>query len=306
MAIELLKEKCLSPVNVLTIGMPPAEARIGGETCMPFLFDEGAMPHAPAVALEIFDCEPSEWPDHLVNYYRESLKDPVRWAKKCLADSGAKALCVRAASVHPDNGGRGADKAAAAIKAIAESVRVPLVIVGSGDDERDNEVMPKVSQALKGMNCMLGFASQNNYKTITATALADGHSLIAESPIDVNIAKQLNILISDMGFDPARIAMHPTTASLGYGSEYVYSIMERARLAAFIGDKMLSMPFVLFAGAEVWRTKEAKESTEAQAVNWEIATAVSMLQAGGDLVVMRHPAAAKAVGAYIGSMMMSR
>ena len=117
-----------------------------------------------------------------------------------------------------------------------------------------------MSQALKGSNCSFGIATQNNYKTLTATCLADGHSIIAESPIDINIAKQVNILISDMGFDPRKIVMHPTTTSLGYGMEYVYSIMERARLAAFIGDKMLAMPFVLFVGSEVWKTKEAKEA----------------------------------------------
>jgi len=195
------------------------------------------------------------------------------------------------------------DQAVAVLMSIAKEVRVPLIVVGSGDDERDNEVLPKVSQALKGENCLLGLASQNNFKTLTATCLADGHSIIAESPIDVNIAKQLNILISDMGYDPGKIVMHPTTTSLGYGMEYVYSIMERARLAAFIGDKMLSMPFVLFAGQEVWRTKEAKEFGEAQGVNWEIATAVSMLQAGGDILVMRHPAAAKSVSKYIEILM---
>ncbi len=159
--------------------------------------------------------------------------------------------------------------------------------------------MPKASQALKGYNALLGMASQNNYKTITATCLADGHCLIAESPIDVNIAKQLNILISDMGFDLRRIVMHPTTASLGYGMEYTYSIMERSRLAAFIGDKMLAMPFILFTGAETWRVKESNDGGAVQGVNWEITTAVSMLQAGADILVMRHPAAAKSMAEFI-------
>lgn len=299
MAVELVKEKYNGAINTVTLGQGQNAVKIGGETGLPFLFDEGEMPHAPVVCLEIFDCEPAEWPDHLVKPFGDSVKDPVVWAKACVSQFGSKVLCVRLQSIHPDSGNRSADQAVSVVKSIAKAAGVGLVVLGCGDDERDNEVLPKVSQALKGENCLFGLASQNNYKTLTATCLADGHSIIAESPIDVNIAKQLNILISDMGFDPARIVMHPTTASLGYGSEYVYSIMERSRLAAFMGDKMLSMPFALFTGAETWRTKEAKESAESQGVNWEIATAVSMLQAGGDLLIMRHPAAAKAVTKYI-------
>lgn len=188
------------------------------------------------------------------------------------------------------------------MKKIAGAVNVPLVVIGCGEDEKDNDLLPKASQELKGRNVLLGIATQGNYKTLAATALADGHSIIAESPIDINIAKQVNILISDMGLDPARIVMHPTTTSLGYGMEYVYSIMERARLAAFIGDKMLAMPFILFVGQETWKTKEAKEAGAVQGVAWETATSVAMIQAGADLVVLRHPDSAKSVKKYIEMM----
>ncbi len=245
------------------------------------------MPNPPLVALEVFDTE----------------KDPVKLAKSYVSNLGARILCVRLQSVHPDFGNRAPGEAVATIKTIAKETGVPLIVGGSGDDEKDNEVLPLASQYLKGEGCLLGIATQNNYKTLTATCLADGHSIIAESPIDVNIAKQLNILVSDMGLDPKRIVMHPTTASLGYGMEYVYSIMERARLAAFIGDKMLAMPFILFVGQEVWRVKEAKEFGEKQGVNWEIATSAAMLQAGADILVMRHPEAAKSVMKYIDTAM---
>ncbi len=280
MPVELVKEKYNGAINALEIGTGAKAVRIGGETTLPFLFGEGSMPHKPVVALEMLDNEP---PDRI-------------------AGTGAPLLCVRLGSIHPDYGNRSADEAVAVLKSLSKKAGVPLVITGCGDAERDNEVLPAISQAFKGENYLFGIATQNNYKTLAATCLADGHSIIAESPIDINIAKQMNILISDMGFDPARIAMHPTTTSLGYGMEYVYSIMERGRLAAFLGDKMLSMPFVLFVGQEVWKTKEAKES-QAQGVNWEIATAVSMLQAGGDLIVMRDPASAKTVMRYIETLM---
>ncbi|MCM8761561.1 MAG: acetyl-CoA decarbonylase/synthase complex subunit delta [Candidatus Omnitrophica bacterium] len=305
MSIELIKEKCSAPINMVEIGGGGvgAAVRIGGQSCLPLLFEEGDCPNPPVVALEIADYQPDDWAESVRQAYGEAIKDPVAWAKACVGRFGAKILCVRLQGMHPDYGGRPADEAAEIVKAILAVTKVPLIVLGCGDDEIDNDSMPKVSQALKGHNCLLGTATQSNYKTLTATALADGHSLIAESPIDINIAKQVNILISDMGFDPKRIIMHPTTTSLGYGMEYVYSIMERGRLAAFIGDRMLAMPFVLFVGQEVWKTKEAKESVKTQGINWEIATAVSLVQAGADLLVMRHPDAAKAVERYIGIIM---
>ena len=304
MAIELVKEKYNGAINVVEIGSPCAGAiKVGGETTLPFLLKEGAMPYAPIVALEILDCIPKEWPDVLKEPFGEAVKDPVKWAKAACEKFGAKLLCVRLESVHPDFGNRPYEESVSILKAIAKEVRVPLIVMGSGDNDKDNELLPKASQALKGTNSLFGIASGENYKTLTVTCLADGHSIIAESPIDVNIAKQVNILISDMGFDSKKIVMHPTTTSLGYGMEYVYSIMERAHLAAFMGDKMLSMPFILFSGQEVWRVKEAREGAKAQGINWEITTSVSMLQAGADILVMRHPDSARAVTSYIQEMM---
>lgn len=304
MPVELLKEKYNGAINEVTIGPSDGKAmKVGGETTMPFLFQEGAMPNAPVVAMEILDIEPPDWPEFLKEPFGGVLKDPVEWAKFCVTNFGAKALCVRLQGMHPESGKRSVDQSIKVLKAVMDKTRVPLIVIGSGDDEIDNNAMPKVSQALKGENCLLGIATQNNYKTLAATCLADGHSIIAESPIDINIAKQVNILISDMGFDPKRIVMHPTTASLGYGMEYVYSIMERARLAAFIGDRMLSMPFILFVGQETWKTREAKEYNEALGVNWETATAISMLQAGADILVMRHPQAARLVARFVEGIM---
>lgn len=303
MQIERLKEKYSGAVNVLEIGAGPGAVRVGGESTLPFLFEEGSMPNTPVVALEVCDSEPSEWPDPLKDAFGDAIKDPARWAKRCVSDFGAKILCVRLQSAHPDVLNRSSDEAVKALRSISDAAGVPLIVIGCGDDEKDSELLPKASQVLKGKNVLFGIAAQSNYKTLAATCLADGHSIIAESPIDVNIAKQLNILISDMGFDPKRIVMHPTTTSLGYGMEYVYSIMERARLAAFMGDKMLSMPFILFVGQEVWKTKEAKESSGAQGLNWEVATSVSMVQSGADIIVVRHPAAAEAVSKYISGMM---
>ncbi len=301
MSVELIKDKYAGAINIVEIGrggLRPA-VRIGGQTGLPCLYDEGDMPNPPIVAYEILDCRPDDWPESLMDAYGDAVNDPIKWAKVCVENFGAQALCVRLQSLHPDYGSRNPDEVLVILRAIVSRTGVPLIVLGSGDDERDNDIMPKVSQALKGENCLLGIAAQNNYKTLTATCLADGHSIIADSPIDINIAKQVNILMSDMGFDTKKIVMHSTTTSLGYGMEYVYSIMERSRLAAFAGDRLLAMPFIALVGAEVWKTKEAKEFGEAQGVNWEITTAVSLIQSGADLIVTRHPDAASSVRRYI-------
>ncbi len=173
-----------------------------------------------------------------------------------------------------------------------------MIILGSGDDAKDNLVLPACCEAAKDERCLIGSAVQDNYKTLAAAVLADGHNIIAESPIDINIAKQLNILISDMGLPLERIVINPTIGALGYGLEYAYSIMERARLAALSGDKTVASPFICFVGQESWRVKEAKVESE-QGIIWEIITATALIQAGADLLVMRHPRAIENVNRYI-------
>ncbi|MFA5096922.1 MAG: acetyl-CoA decarbonylase/synthase complex subunit delta, partial [Candidatus Omnitrophota bacterium] len=186
------------------------------------------------------------------------------------------------------------------IRELLKKTGVPLVILGCGLDAKDNILLPACSEAAKGERCLIGSAVQDNYKTIVASVLADGHNIIAESPIDINIAKQLNILISDMGLPLERIVMDPTIGSMGYGLEYAYSIMERARLAALSGDKSVACPFVCFVGQEAWRAKEAKAvDLPEQGIAWEALTATALIQSGADLLVMRHPQAIEKVNAYI-------
>jgi len=302
MPVEVIREKWTNKINELTLGAAKAEGgtrskviKVGGESCLPFNFQEGEMPNRPVIAMEVLDIEPKEWPDALKTPFGKALKDPCELAAKCVDDFGADLICLTLEGANPEAHNFSSDEAAQTVKNVLKAVNVPLIIMGSGDKQKDNEVLSKCSQAAKGENCLFGAAAQDNYKTLAASCMADGHSIIAESPIDINIAKQVNILITDMGFNTNKIAMHPTTAALGYGMEYVYSIMERGRLAALMGDKMLSMPFIVFVGAEVWRVKEASSI-------WEATTAVSMLQAGADILVMRHPEAVKAAKELIGQL----
>ncbi len=317
--MEKATEKWASKVNEVVIGATQKEGgtrssliKIGGATTLPFLHFEGVIPNPPAIAMEVWDIEPDDWPAVLKEPFRDTLGDPVEWAKKCVDEYGADLLCLRLASTHPDIKNNSAQDAAATVKKVLEAVSVPLIIIGCNQAEKDTEIIPAVSEAARGENCLVGIAVEANYKTITAACQSDGHSIIAESPIDINLAKQLNILISDMGFSPEKIIMHPATGALGYGLEYTYSIMERSRLAALQGDKMMSMPMVNFVGQEVWRVKEAKTSEQevpewgpiaSRGPLWEVTTSVSYLQAGADILVMCHPKAVESVRKTIVDLM---
>lgn len=317
--MELVRENWVNKINTVTIGATKEEGgrrkysvSIGGESTLPFLFDEGEMPHPPVIAMEVLDSVPEDLPAVLKEPFGDVLDNPVDWAEKCVKEFKAEVISLKLQSIHPDFGDASADYAAELVKEILKKIEVPLIILGCGSDEKDNIVLAKCSEVARGENCLIGQAKQDNYKTLTASCLADGHSIIAESPIDINIAKQLNLLISDMGFSAERIVINPTIGALGYGMEYAYSIMERARLAALMGDKMLAMPFICFVGSEAWRAKEAKTPLKEhpdwgderkRGVLWETVTATCVLQAGADILIMRHPEAVASVKATIEELM---
>jgi len=307
--MEVMLEKWSGQVNVVTLGATKAQGgtrahaiKIGGQKTLPFLFPEGEIPYTPVIAYEIWDVEPDDWPKEPVYAYGAAIKDPLAWAEVCVKKYGATLLCVRLQGAHPDFGNRSAEQEARCIRALLKKVPVPLVILGCGDDDKDNQVLPACSEAAKGERCLIGCAVQDNYKTLAVALSADGHSIIAESPIDINIAKQLNILISDMGLALDRIVINPTIGALGYGLEYAYSIMERVRLAALAGDKTVASPFICLTGQEAWRAKEAKEGP-AQGIAWEAVTATALLASGADILVMRHPRAIEKVQKHIENLM---
>jgi acetyl-CoA decarbonylase/synthase complex subunit delta len=171
-------------------------------------------------------------------------------------------------------------------------------VLGPGQAEVDNEILVPVADATKGERLVLGLCEDSNYRTIVAAAMANDHLVVGRSPMDVNLAKQLNILITDMGLPLDRIVMDPTTGALGYGIEYGYSVMERLRMAALQGDAMTQLPLLVDVGFETWKTKESKVGDEVpdawgswteRALQWETLTAVSLVEAGADVVVLRHP-----------------
>jgi acetyl-CoA decarbonylase/synthase complex subunit delta len=219
------------------------------------------------------------------------------WAAKA-EEAGADLIMIRLTGLNPNGQPYPAQEAATIVQRVLEATGLPLIVRGPGQPERDNELLTAVADKSAGERIALGLCEDKNYRTIVAAALANNHLVIASTPIDVNLAKQLNILISDMNMPLDRVLMDPTTGALGYGLEYTYSVMERLRIAALQGDPMVQLPMICFSGEESWRQKESKVGEgvpeawgdwERRAILWEAITATTLLHAGADIVTLRHP-----------------
>ncbi|MCL4459266.1 MAG: acetyl-CoA decarbonylase/synthase complex subunit delta [Chloroflexi bacterium] len=308
MTVQIPTEKWVGKVHEVQLGATSAEGGtrkrtviVGGESTLPFLHFEGEIPHRPAIAIEIWDKKPAEWSPALLKVWGDLVNDVRRWAERAV-QIGADIIALKLTpSKGEEKGYRGVKET---VKTVLEAVDVPLIVYGPGIPEADNEMLVEVAEAGDGERLALGLCEDKNYRTIVAACLAHGHIAIGRAPIDVNIQKQLNILISDMGLPLDRILMDPTTGSLGYGLEYTYSVMERLRLAALQGDRMTQMPMICTVGEEAWRVKESKipegvptawGEFETRGVAWETITAATLLTAGADIVVLRHPQAVEAV-----------
>jgi acetyl-CoA decarbonylase/synthase complex subunit delta len=270
---------------------------IGGEQTLPFMHFENETPHRPVIALEVAASRPGEWSQVLQDAWGDVLDDPARWAKTC-EESGADLISLMFGLNDADGNPVTPDFAVRTVQAVLEATGLPLVVLGPGQVKIDNEILVPIADATKGERLVLGLCEDSNYRTIVAAAMANDHLVLGRTPMDVNLAKQLNILITDMGLPLERIIMDPTTGALGYGIEYGYSVMERLRLAALQGDAMTQLPMLVNPGFETWKTKESKVGEGVPAawgdwakrgVHWETLTAVSLIEAGADVVVLRHP-----------------
>ncbi len=322
MKFEIPRETSRDKIIEVTIGATPEQGgtrsktvTIGGSTALPFHFFEGESPNPPVIAMEVFDQVPARYPEPLLDYYRDVIHEPGEMARRCVEEFRADLISVRLDGTHPEKGNKSVEEAIDVVRQVLEKVGVPLVISGHSHFEKNNEVMKKVCEVTAGENCLINYVETDNYKTIAASCLAYHHSLVAQSPIDVNLAKQLNILLTDMNFPASRIVMDPLTGALGYGLEYTYSIMERIRNDGLAGDRMLAYPMLINPGYESSRVKEARvpESEypgwgdlKARCAYWEIATAMSLLVAGAELLIMHHPQAVKVVRKNILEMYAAR
>ncbi|MGQ9695426.1 MAG: acetyl-CoA decarbonylase/synthase complex subunit delta [Thermodesulfobacteriota bacterium] len=311
--MEIPKINYTGKIKEVTLGIGSKMITVGGETMYPFHLFEGQMPHPPRIAMEVYDAPPEEWPEAALEPFQEVVNDPVAWAKKCINAYGAEMICLQLASTDPNGLNRPAAEAAAIAQRVAEAVDVPLIVWGCGNDEKDADTLRRVAELCAGKNLILGPVGEKNYKQIGAGAIGYKHTIVASTPIDVNLAKQLNVLLGNLGVPDGQILVDPTTGGLGYGIEYTYSVMERDRMAALTQqDERLQFPLVCNLAKEVWKTKEAKMSKEEapllgdpkkRGILMEAMTAMVLLLAGANILIMRHPEAIKLVKGMIADLL---
>ena len=275
---------------------------LGGQNAMPFHFFEGSLPRLPVLALEVFDTvgplQVQKLSPVLRQFWGKLLEQPAEMARKCVSEYGAEAISVRLEGTHPEKGGKSADAALALVQSILAAVDVPLIITAHNHFETANAVLKKVAAGCKEERLLLNWVEGDNYRATAGSALAFGHCVVARSPIDVNLAKQLNILLANMDLPRDRIVMDPLTGALGYGLEYTFSVIERIRLTALGGDPALAFPMLAHVGQEAWKVKEAAAPEASfpawgdvarRAILWEVQTAMPLILAGTDLVILYHP-----------------
>jgi len=309
LAFEFFKESYSGNIKEITLGKGDKAVTVGGEACYPFYQFEGAMPNRPKIAMEIWDMAPEDWPEAALSPFKDVVSDPAAWAKKCVEEYGAEMIVLQLKSTDPNGENASAEDAVASVKKVLGAVDVPLIVWGTGSVERDEEVLKKIAEECQGANLILGPVEDKNHKGIGAAAMGFGHSIISSSPIDVNLAKQCNILLENLGMPMDRMIIDPTTGGLGYGLEYSYSVMERIRMAALAqGDDKLQLPLINNLGNEVWKCKEAKQPAdeapllgdpEKRPILMEAVSAVAYLMSGSNVLIMRHPESIRLVKAYI-------
>jgi len=304
MPIDIPKDKWSGKVRSVRIGATPADGgtrtksiTVGGDSTMPFMLFESPIVNEPVLAIEIKSRKPDDWSPLLEDVWGDAMNNPAAWAKA--AEAAGSDLILLWLSIEDS-----VEDAVSKVKSVLASTGLPLIVFGPGQVEKDNELLVAVSEAGKGENLVLGICEEKNYRTIAATSMANGHVIVARTAMDVNLAKQLNILISDMGLPLDRVIMDPTTGALGYGMEYGYSVMERLRLAALQGDAMTQLPMLVTPGYETWKTKESKVGVgvpeswgdwKERAIHWETLTSIALLESGASIIVLRHPESLKRV-----------
>ncbi|MBP7527754.1 MAG: acetyl-CoA decarbonylase/synthase complex subunit delta [Syntrophorhabdaceae bacterium] len=312
MAFEIPKIKYTGRIKEVEVGTGPRAVKVGGATCYPFYRFEGDMPNIPKVAFEVWDSAPEEWQDWAVEPYRDVIADPAAWAKKCIEAYGAEMIVLQLRSADPNGENKPVEEVVEVVKKVADAIDVPLVVWGTANDDKDSELLRRVAEVCEGKNVAVGPVSDKNYKQIGAMAIGYGQVVMASSPIDVNLAKQLNILLGNLGVSEEKVIIDPTTGGLGYGLEYTYSVMERDRMAALTQeDAKLQFPIICNIAPEVWKTRETRLTKEEdpklgdekkRSVLMEAVTAMTLLVAGADIVVMRHPDSVSLVRDMIGEL----
>ena len=302
MAVEIPKTLYSGSIKEIKLGKGEKSLTVGKESSYPFYTFEGNMPHKPRIAMEIWDSLPDDWPEAAVEPFADVMKDPLTWAKKCINAYGAEMISLQLVSIDPNGINRSPEEAAAVVKSVADAIDVPLIVWGVANHDKDTAVLTKVAEVCQDKRLILGPIEEKDYKKIGAAAIGYKHTIAASTPIDINLAKQLNILLGNLGVPDDSIIMDPTVSGIGYGLEYAYSVMERMRMAGLTQqDDKLQFPIICNLSREVWKSKEVRQPDDTQnmgnarnrGIMLEAMSAMALLLAGGDVIVMRHPEAIK-------------
>ncbi|MFC1872630.1 acetyl-CoA decarbonylase/synthase complex subunit delta [Chloroflexota bacterium] len=305
MAIQIPKTPYSGKIKQAKIGSGGHEVPVGGETSYPFYLFEGEMPNPPKIAIEVYDSPPEDWAEAALEPYRGVTDDPVAWAKKAIDDYGADMICLQLLGTDPNGQDKSAEEATSVVKKVSDAIDVPLIVWGTANHDKDTDVLRMVAETVQDKRLVLGPVEEGDYKRIGAAAIGYKHTVASATPIDINLAKQLNILLGNLGVADDLTVIDPTVSGIGYGIEYCYSVMERMRQAALTQqDEKLQYPIICNVARETWKTKEAKLPTAdnpkmgdaaKRGILLEAMSAMLLLMAGADVLVMRHPEAIKLV-----------
>ena len=296
-------------INAVTLGTGDNAIVIGGQNVLPFYTFDAPIENAPKIGIEVSDLA-TEWTHDSLKEFYAGCTTMVDFAKKAEAVEGVDFLCLNFVGADPNGANRSVADCVADAKAVAEAVSKPIVVMGCKNLEKDGELLAALAEALAGKNVLIMSAKNENYKTVGASvALANGQKVGAETADDINLAKQLNIMMKGLNVNPASIVMDIGTAAVGYGYEYAASTFDRIRLAALAqGDADLQMPILAAVCNDTWGVKESTASVEDEpawgcrderAISMEVATAAADLTGGADAVVLRHPASVATIKKFI-------
>ncbi len=299
-------------INAVTLGTGDKAITIGGQNVLPFYTFDAEMPNAPKIGVEISDMA-GEWTAPALKEFYAGCATMADYAKRAETMEGADFLCLHFESADPNGENRSVEDCVADAKAVAEATSMPIVIMGCKNIEKDGELFSKIAEALQGKNILVLSARSEDYKTVGASvALAYGQKVGAETADDINLAKQLNIMLKGLTVKPESIVMNVGTAAVGYGFEYVASTLDRIRLAALEqSDADLQMPIMSPVSPDAWSVKEATASEEDEpawgnqeerGIAMEVSTAAANLTGGADAVIMRHPAAVATIRKFISEL----
>ena len=299
-------------INAVTLGTGDKAIVIGGQNVLPFYTFDAPIENAPKIGVEISDCA-ADWTAPGLKEFYADCTTMADYARKAQTMEGADFLCLHFESADPNGANRSVADCVADAKAVAEAVSMPIVIMGCKNIEKDGELFSKIAEALQGKNIAVLSARSEDYKTVGASvALAYGQKVGAETADDINLAKQLNIMLKGLSIAPTSIVMNIGTAAVGYGYEYVASTLDRVRLAALAqSDADLQMPIIAPVSPDTWSVKESTASeedepawgnAEERAIDMEVATASANLTGGADAVIMRHPAAVATIKKFINEL----